>query len=134
MDIGLTPVNLRDATLAIEADNYTVSVNQVLFVPRYAYDWYRPFDARASQPVPTGHTWTVSLGYAQDFTTPQALSIYLMEHAGQQKTVTFEVPGRVIAATVLILPGRFGGVINQIPAATVDLPLYGDPDLGEGEG
>ena len=128
--IGLQPINMRDATLAIEADDYSVSINQVLFVPRPEYIWITPYLEVNSFPAPTTTVWTVSLGYAQDLTTAGALSTYLLEHAAQQKVVTFTVPGMVVAATVLILPGQFGGVINQIPAATVTLPLYGPPDLG----
>lgn len=125
--IGLAPIRMREATLAVGADDYTTQVNQVIFTPQPQWDWVHTYFEQ--RPYLTHVRWVVSLGFAQDLTTPGALSTYLIEHAGQEKVVTFSVPGRVVAATVLILPAEFGGVVNQVPAAVVTLPLYGAPDM-----
>ena len=127
--IGLAPIRMREATLAIEADDYTTSINQVIFTPQADVAWERPLATEDFAPYVLGVKWSVALGFAQDLTTPGSLSTYLIEHAGQQKVVTFEIPGRVIAAAVLILPAQFGGVANQIPAAVVTMPLYGQPNI-----
>lgn len=129
--IGLAPIRMREATLAIEADDYTTSIDQVIFTPQPEILWETDLSTTDASPHLVRTVWSLSLGYAQDFTTPLSLSMYLIEHAGQQKTVTLEIPGRVVAATVLIVPAQLGGVVNQIPAAVVTLPMYGQPSLAE---
>lgn len=129
--IGLAPIRMREATLAIGADDYTISVDQVIFTPQPEIGWSRTECDVAGRPYIAGVKWYVSVGFAQDFTSPLSLSTYLVENAGQQRTITLEVPGRVVSATVLILPAQLGGVANQIPASVVTLPVYGEPSLGD---
>lgn len=129
-DIGLHPIRMREATLHVEADSYTQTVNEVRIVPESPFAWATPFaHPDASFPLRMGTRWVAQLGFVQDLSTPGSLSTYLIEHAAQRKVITFAVPGMTVAATVMLLPGAFGGVIGQIPVATVSLPLYGAPDF-----
>lgn len=126
------PVDLRNATLHIDADDYTLSVDQVRFTPVNEYLTERLYGS-PDRAFLIRTNWSVQVGFVQDYTNPDSLALYLIEHAGQEKTITFEVPGRVIAATVLVLPAQLGGVANTIPAAVVTMPVYGAPDFGLGE-
>ncbi|MGV8965340.1 MAG: hypothetical protein ACOH2F_03590 [Cellulomonas sp.] len=131
--VGLQPISLRNATLTVAEDDYTQSIDQVTFAPEVDYEWTRGYDDSAYYPYYTGIRWTVALGYAQDLLTPGSLSLYLLEHAAQTRTITFTpVPGsgqRTITADVLIIPGQLGGVPGQILTGSVALPLFGDPLL-----
>lgn len=127
--IGAAAIRLREAVLRIAADDYTATINQVIFTPTPDVLWHRPEASETYTPLELSTKWSVSLGFLQDFTSTSALSIYLMEHAGQYKVITLETPGRIIAATALILPAQLGGVANQIPAAVVTLPMVGKPEL-----
>lgn len=122
---GPQPIRMRDLTLSIEADDYTASINQAVLTPNPVLAW-AGFDNFRAHLIRTD--WQVSLGFVQDWAAG-SLAIYLVEHAGQYKTITLEVPGRVIAATVLILPAQLGGVANQIPASVATLPVVGEPDF-----
>lgn len=127
------PIDLRRATLHIDADDYTLSVDQVRFVPTFETEWFTPHNGTNSMPFVGVFRWFVQVGFVQDYTNPDSLAVYLIEHAGQNKTITFEIPGRVIAATVVIVPAQVGGVANTIPAAVVTMPVHGSPDFGLGQ-
>ena len=125
-----TAVDLRHATLRVEADDYTMSVDQVRFIPTPELLNTTVFDTIGREAVLGRCGWSVQVGFVQDLTDPESFALYLVQHAGQQRTITFEVPGRVIAATVLILPAQLGGQVNTIPASVVTMPVYGAPDFG----
>ena len=125
-----TAVDLRHATLHVDADDYTMSVDQVRFIPTPEVLDTTVFDTIGREAVLGRCGWSVQVGFVQDLTDPASFALYLVQHAGQQRTVTFEVPGRVIAATVLILPAQLGGQVNTIPASVVTMPVYGAPDFG----
>lgn len=131
--IGLQVVSLRQAVLTVAADDYTAAVNEVTLVPEVLFDWAWAFGRRNPTPVAGGIRWTATIGYAQDFTTPDALAIYLVEHAAQRKTITFTpvTGGRTITADVMVIPGQLGGPSGEILTATTVLPLYGEPVLSE---
>lgn len=128
-EIGLAPIRMRDVDFRIEADGYRASVNEVRFVPQYEWEWGDYEGSYTSTPFNTRRRWVAQLGFVQDFATPGALSLYLIEHAAQDKVVTFTAQGVVVAATVMILPAAFGGVMGQIPVSAAVLPLHGEPDL-----
>lgn len=134
--IGLHRISLRRAVLTVAGDDYRASVNQVELIPEPLWEWESPLEAdpmRGAYPVLTGVRWTVLVGFVQDFRTPDSLSVYLVEHAAQIKTVTFtpDDGGRTVTVDVMILPARLGGVTGDILTAVAELPAYGAPDLGE---
>lgn len=132
-EIGVAPIRMRDADLRIAADGYKAQVNQVIFTPEPTLLWSETYtDSDRPLLLPDRTRWTVQIGFVQDLTTPGSLSTYLIEHAAQQRVLTFTIPGVVVAATVLIIPAGFGGVMGQTPVATATLPLYGAPDLTPG--
>lgn len=127
--IGLSPVSLRNALLTVAEDDYTAAIGEVTFTPEVDYGWHQSFDGRTSTPYMTGVRWVCMLTYVQDFTTPDALSIYLVENAAQVKTVTFTptMGGRSVTGQAMIVPGQLGGVAGGVLTANVTLPLYGSP-------
>ena len=125
-----TAVDLRHATLRVEADDYTMSVDQVRFVPEPMLLDLRVFDTDGSDVVMPLCAWRVQVGFVQDLTDPESLALYLVRHAGQRRSMTFAASGRVIEAAVLILPAELGGQVNTIPASVVTMPVYGAPDFG----
>lgn len=131
--IGLQVVSLREAVLTIAADDYTAAVNEVTLVPEVLFTWSQSLGQRTATPVPVGVRWTLTIGYAQDFTTADALAIYLVEHAAQRKTITFTPVsgGRTITADVMVIPGQLGGPSGEILTATAVLPLFGEPVISE---
>ena len=129
--IGLTPIRMLEVTVAIEADDYTTSVNQVILTPDTVAGWGRGLSEMDASPHLVGVRWSVAIGFAQDLATPGSLSVYLVENAGQRRRVQLTAAGRTITVDALILPAQIGGVANQIPAAVVTMPIYGAPTLGE---
>lgn len=131
--VGLAPISLREATLTVEADDYTAQVNEVTFVPEVEWMWHRTH--LADIPIFLRVRWTVVIGYAQDLTTPGALSLYLFTNAAAVKTLTFTplAGGPTITAEAMIVPGRIGGPSGQILTETVVLPLFDEPVIDTGE-
>lgn len=132
--VNIEPVSLKDAILQVEDSDYSTSVGQVTFTPSAQWEWMRRWD-NAAEPVLTGITWTVTISYAQDIETPMSLTQYLLEEFGNARTMTFynRDGGRAVQASVLCIPGQLGGVPGQPLSATVTLPLFGSPALGEWE-
>ena len=130
--IPLRAVALRDAVLTVADDAYTAGVNEVTFVPEPEWEWDQPLHGDP-EPAIVGVRWSVVLGYAQDFSTPKALAIYLVENAAQRRTLTFtpRAGGRPVTADVLIIPGHLGGPSGELLAATAEMPVYGRPVVGE---
>ncbi|MBU4334958.1 MAG: hypothetical protein KJ548_00145 [Actinobacteria bacterium] len=132
--VPLTPARLVGATLSIALDgtvdgyDFTAAVVQTLFVP--TPDWEQ-FDGNAPQ-TPAIHKnvyWTVQVTYVQDFTAG-SLARFLFEHVGARADARFELAaGQALTATVTLEPGTFGGVIGDVPLATVELPCWDAPQV-----
>lgn len=132
--VGVQPISLRNATLTVAEDDYTQSIDQVLFVPQIEYDWFDHLDGTHTPEI-RSIRWVAIVGYVQDFTTPGSLSMYLIEHVAFRRTIAFTpVAGsgqKTISADALLVPGQMGGVPGQILAAQVTLPLFDPPVIGE---
>lgn len=132
--VPLTPASLRGATLSIALDSttggydFTAAVVQAMFVP--TPDWEH-LEGVASQ-TPAIHKvvyWSVQVTYVQDFTAG-SLARFLFEHVGARADARFEMAaGQALTATVTLEPGTFGGVIGDVPLATVELPCWDAPQV-----
>ena len=75
--------------------------------------------------------WTLELDYDQDWDlgAAAALSFFLVTHEGQEATAELSwEDGKVTAtATVLIVPGTFGGTAGEVAEASIELPVLGQP-------
>jgi hypothetical protein len=75
-------------------------------------------------------TWVNGLDYAQDWETPESLSLYLLNNEGEEKCLVFSPlagKGLVFAVRVVLTPGAIGGAIGSYGTASVTLPVRGRP-------
>lgn len=133
--IAVQPIILNDVTLLIGADNYEASVSQVVFTPSSNIVRWKGMTPTSVFSFNTTAEWTVTLTYAQDWTTANSLSQYLATNEGKaiatkfkpKKPATGTAP--TVNATILISPGAIGGQIDSVAEATVTLGVSGKPTV-----
>lgn len=133
--ISAAPFVLKDAVLNVDADSYEAHVSSVQFAPTSSTVTWQGITPAASFSDSTSPTWTCTLAYAQDWTTADALSQYLMDNAGQTKTIVFQPLGATsgdptFTAEVIIAAGPIGGPVNTVQVGTVTLGCKGAPVKG----
>lgn len=137
--LAVQPFVLKDVVLTIEVDDYARHVSSVQFVPttntpQLTWQGLSP-DAKFSEAGTPDTSWLANLSYAQDWETEDSLSEYLLEHAGETKTVMFQPKAgsgqRNFTADVTIVPGPIGGDVNTVQVGQVSLPVDGEPIPGE---
>ena len=123
----MQPYVLKDAVLTIAADDFTAAISQAVFVPQAVWSWHDSLASTAT-PIFERVRWTCTLSYLQDL-TDGSLTLYLLTHVGETKTVVFTpvAGGKTITADVMISPGQLGGVTSQLTTATVTMPLFDEP-------
>lgn len=95
--IALTnPYALKNATLSIEADDYTAAVTQVEFTPSVATSTVRTIDGVAHKDQSTSE-WNCTIGFIQDL-DPSGLLRYMLDNDGESKAVVF-VPSLAVRAS-----------------------------------
>ena len=125
------PYSLKNATLAIAADDYTAAVTQVQFAPSTATSTVRTIDGVAHRDQSTAE-WACTVAFVQDLAAGGLLR-YLLDHDGESKAVTFtpKAGGPSIAATLVVSPGTIGGTAGaDLTTASVTLvstkPVFSD--------
>lgn len=131
--VAVSPFVLRDVEFTVEDDDYAKHVSTVQFVPDVASLTWQGLTPDAAFTDVGSPTWTCKIDYAQDWTTSGSFSQYLMDNAGQRKTVTFKPLGAatgkpVFTATLTITPGPIGGDVNTVQVGEVTLGVVGAPD------
>lgn len=130
--IAVKPFVLKDVLFTVDADNYEAHVSQVQFDPSSSVQTWQGLTPDASFTDVTTATWLAALAFAQDWETPDSLSIYLYEHEGEEVPVTFKPRSGVgpsFSVTLVISPGSIGGTVNSFATATVSLGCKGKPQL-----
>lgn len=116
---------------AAGAPSYEKHVSEVTLIPSSSVVTWKGAAPDATFSDVTNATWTCQLAYAQDWNTPESLSIYLLNHEGESVEVEFgptgEATGPKFKVTVLITPGSIGGAIDAVGVATVTLGVSGKP-------
>jgi len=129
--IEVQPIVLKDCELIIDVDDYAAHVSKVQFDPNTPSASWKGLAPSAVFNASGASTWTCSLEYAQDWTTPDSLSRYLLAHAGEKKDVTFQPEAGAglpaFLATVTIAPGPIGGTVDGVPTGAVTLQVDGAP-------
>lgn len=126
------PFVLKNATLKIGAtDTYEGSVSEVTFTPTVQTLTWQGMTPAASYSDTSSPSWVATLGYPQDWKTPNSLSRYLYDHQGETVPVEFTTnPGAgVWTADLIITPGAVGGPVNAYAVATVQLGVSGQPQF-----
>jgi len=126
--IGVQPIQMKAATFTVAADDYSSAVSQAVFTPESSW-WWDDTLCGLPSPAQSSVRWSVTLGFLQDLTTTDSLSLYLIAHAGESRSVTLTpvAGGAAATATVMLLPAEVGGVPGQQMTAQVRLPVIGAP-------
>lgn len=130
--IAVAPLFLKDVIFTVGTDDYEKHVSNVTFTPSTSPQTWKGLNPDATFTNVGSATWTVDLEYAQDWTTTNSLSAYLFANQGETKTVEFAPQNGVgpsFTASVIIVAGAIGGAVDTYGAATVSLPLQGQPTL-----
>ncbi|MCM3779864.1 hypothetical protein [Microbacterium hydrocarbonoxydans] len=114
--------------ITVEGDDYTAAVTSCALVPTAPTATTTDIGGGVTQFV-GGNAWVAQLGYNQDWKTPNSFSQKLIEWHGQMKTFTYtpDDGGQVATFSARVLAGQFGGGAAAIHAATVNLPINGQP-------
>lgn len=137
--LAVQPFVLKDIVLNVEADDYARHVSTARLEPsttaeRITWHGLSP-DADFSEGGTPETTWTLNLTYAQDWNTDDSLSQYLLDNAGQTKTVVLQPRAgsgqKTFTVEVVIAPGPVGGDYNTVQTGTVSLVVNGQPIPGE---
>ena len=133
MIVDAAPISLREATLTVDADDFTAAVNEVLFEPDVEVEWL-PDIASGGVPIVTRVRWQVTIGVMQDLTAG-SLTRYLLSNIGAMKTLVFTplAIGPSVTAEVRIVPAQVGGPSGQILTASPTFPVVGVPVVDDDE-
>lgn len=109
-------------------DDYTAAVSSFALVPTYPSAVFNDIGG-GSQPIDGTADWVANVEYAQDWTTADSFSQWLLEHQGETISGTYTPQSGGAAATCdfLIRAGQMGGAGRAMHSATVTLPVTGQP-------
>lgn len=129
--IALAAYVLKACLLQIAADNYEKHIAAATITPSVAGQTFKAIDASIARDTGVPE-WTLSLEYAQDWTTANSLAAYLLANVGTQKTVILSPLGSTVGkpkftVDVIIAPGPVGGKVDEMQTASVTLVCVGQP-------
>jgi hypothetical protein len=127
-EIAVKPRVFNKYKLKIGADNYEAHVSSVAFTPSATVQNWTGAAGNSHSDTSIA-TWVCGLTFAQDWETPNSLSLYLLNNEGEHVEVEFSPleTGPNIAATIILTPGAIGGDIGTYGTATVSLGVDGKP-------
>lgn len=127
--IEVKPIVLRDVLLRIAESDYEKHVSGVTLTPTTGNVTWNGLTPDATFNFPTATTWGAQLDYAQDWETPDSLSMFLYEHEGEKVTMLFgPVRGGLgWEADIFIAPGSIGGQVNTVATSSVTHGVQGRP-------
>lgn len=126
------PFTLANALLVVGTDNYEKAVSSVKFTPQSGVLTWKGLTPDSVYTDTSAPQWQCTIAFAQDWSTVNSLSQYLLTNAGQQKTVVFKPKGAttgspIFTATVVIVPGAIGGDADKLLDDSVTLAVVGVP-------
>lgn len=109
-------------------DDYTAAVTSCALVPSAPTASTTDIGGGVTQFVGQS-TWQAQITYNQDWKTTGSLSQKLIEWHGQVKEFTYtpEDGGQIVTFTARCVAGTIGGGAQALHAATVNLPVNGQP-------
>lgn len=108
--IAAKPV-LFKAPVSIGDDEYTAHLNQCEAVPSQPTSSFTDLDGLTT-PFGGLSTWVLNMAGAQDYETVNGLSGFLLDHEGEEITVTFPWAGNDWTVTAIAAAVNVGGTIN----------------------
>lgn len=126
--VGVTPIQMKDATLTIAGDDYTAAVSSVTLTPTPTWRTGVDMLGRQRRAVLVSVAWSCRVGLLQDVESGSLLR-YLALHAGEMVGVVFtpKAGGAAYSATVVLAPSDVGGAAADLLESSVDLPVIGSP-------
>ena len=130
--VTVQPFVLKDALFTVDTDEYQHHVSGVVFSPssgQVTWVGITPASAFSDSETPS---WSCAINYAQDWTTANSFSAYLLAHAGETKSVEFSplgATGPSFTADLIIVAGPIGGEVNTVQVGTVTLGVVGAPEF-----
>lgn len=125
--IAAVPV-LFKAPVSIGTDEYTAHLSQAQWDPTQPTSTWTDLDGKTTN-FGGSSAWVLNLAGAQDWATVNSLSHFLIEHEGEEITVSFDVPGGTWAGTAIAAAVSIGGTINTPAAFTKALQGVGTPEF-----
>lgn len=115
-------------SLSLGTDDYTAAVTSCALVPTAPTASTTDIGGGVTQFV-GGSVWVAQIGYNQDWTTEDSFSQKLVELHGQRETFTYtpDAGGQKLTFTAVVQAGQVGGAASALHAATVNLPIDGQP-------
>lgn len=108
--IAAKPV-LFKAPISIGDDEYTAHLNQCEAVPTQPTASFTDLDGNVT-PFGGLSSWVLNIAGAQDYETVNGLAAFLLDHEGEEITVTFPWAGQDWTVTAIAAAVNVGGTIN----------------------
>lgn len=133
--INVQPIILNDCLMTVGTDSYEAALSKVQFDPSSSVVRWKGLTPASRHAFGTTADWSCTLEYAQDWSTANSLSQYLMANQGKPIVVKFTpkkgaTPGAVITATIIVAPGSIGGSVDAVATASVTVGVQGEPKVG----
>lgn len=126
--------SLKNAVLAIAADDFSAAVSQVELVPSTSATTWKGIGGNVIRDQSVAE-WTCNLGIAQDL-DPDGLLRYLLDNEGAEVDAVFtpKLAGPDVLVTLILSPGTIGGTADgNIATASVSLAVVGKPTFDDPE-
>lgn len=127
----VTPFVMQDCVLSIPTDDYAAAISSAQLTPTSSIVLFKGLKPTSKHSFPTDPTWTCDLTYAQDWSDPDSLSRYLLDHKGETIENCILEPtsgvGTRFTFDLIVTPGAVGGAVDTVAVATVSLGISGDP-------
>lgn len=117
---------LFKAPISVGTDEYTAHLNQCELVPTQPTASFTDLDGKTTNFGGTS-AWVLNLAGCQDYETVNGLSAYLLEHDGEDMTVTFPYAGQDWTVTAIAAAVNIGGIINTPALFSASLQVKGTP-------
>lgn len=124
------PFRMEDATLKLGEDSYEATVSSASLDPTPVSSEFRAINGDVKKRGGKS-SFVLTVTFGQDWVTPDALSQYLYENAGERVEFTL-VPqngGRGLEGFVYLAEATAGGAVNTDAVATAALQCDGKPTL-----
>lgn len=119
-----------------DGTDYAAHCSGVTLTPSSQIQTWQGASPEAKFSDATESTWTCTLAYAQDWTTEDSLSIFLLNHEGETfEDVEFwplETGPKFTLDGLILVSGQIGGDVGQYGTATAQCGVVGKPDFTAG--
>lgn len=129
--VQVKPLNFTDYRIRIGVDNFESAIPSCKFTPTTSTSTWKggtPADTFTATGSPT---WVCDLKFAQDWENEDSLSLYMLNHAGEEKEIEFfpNAIGPSFTADIILVAPEIGGDIDAWGESTVSCGVQGKPEF-----